>query len=61
VRGDRDACRAAIEWTLEVTRFAVAEITGRPCLEALPETDLSVVVFGDTAGIQRTTRPAVLR
>src|SRR5450759_3283423 len=36
---------AAIERTLEVTRFAEAEIARRPHLEALREADLSVVVF----------------
>jgi glutamate/tyrosine decarboxylase-like PLP-dependent enzyme len=35
----------AIERTLEVTRFAEAEIGRRPYLEALREADLSVVVF----------------
>ena len=35
----------AIERTLEVTRFAEAEIARRPYLEALREADLSVVVF----------------
>ena len=35
----------AVERTLEVTRFAVAEIARRPYLEALREADLSVVVF----------------
>ena len=39
------AYTAAIERTLEVTRFAEAEIARRPYLEALRETDLSVVVF----------------
>ncbi|MBC7559536.1 MAG: aminotransferase class V-fold PLP-dependent enzyme, partial [Dermatophilaceae bacterium] len=35
----------AVERTLEVTRFAEAEIARRPYLEALREADLSVVVF----------------
>jgi glutamate/tyrosine decarboxylase-like PLP-dependent enzyme len=35
----------AIERTLQVTRFAEAEIARRPYLEALREADLSVVVF----------------
>jgi L-2,4-diaminobutyrate decarboxylase len=39
------AYTAAIERTLEVTRFAEAEIGRRPYLEALREADLSVVVF----------------
>jgi glutamate/tyrosine decarboxylase-like PLP-dependent enzyme len=39
------AYTAAIERTLEVTRFAEAEIARRPYLEALREIDLSVVVF----------------
>jgi len=39
------AYTAAIERTLQVTRFAEAEITRRPYLEALREADLSVVVF----------------
>jgi len=39
------AYTAAIERTLEVTRFAEAEIARRPYLEALREADLSVVVF----------------
>ena len=39
------AYAAAIERTLEVTRFAEAEIARRPHLEALREADLSVVVF----------------
>src|SRR5665647_53416 len=39
------AYTAAIERTLEVTRFAEAEIARRPYLEALRESDLSVVVF----------------
>lgn len=39
------AYTAAIERTLEVTRFAEAEIARRPHLEALREADLSVVVF----------------
>ena len=39
------AYTAAIERTLEVTRFAAAEIARRPYLEALREADLSVVVF----------------
>jgi L-2,4-diaminobutyrate decarboxylase len=39
------AYTTAIERTLEVTRFAEAEIARRPYLEALRETDLSVVVF----------------
>jgi glutamate/tyrosine decarboxylase-like PLP-dependent enzyme len=40
-----NAYTAAIERTLEVTRFAVAEIDRRPYLEALRDADLSVVVF----------------
>jgi glutamate/tyrosine decarboxylase-like PLP-dependent enzyme len=40
-----NAYTAAIERTLEVTRFAEAEIARRPYLEALREADLSVVVF----------------
>ena len=40
-----NAYTAAIERTLEVTRFAEAEIVRRPYLEALREADLSVVVF----------------
>ena len=39
------AYTAAIGRTLEVTRFAEAEIARRPYLEALREADLSVVVF----------------
>ena len=39
------AYTTAIERTLEVTRFAEAEIARRPYLEALREADLSVVVF----------------
>jgi len=39
------AYSAAIERTLEVTRFAEAEIARRPYLEALRAADLSVVVF----------------
>ena len=39
------AYTAAIEATLEMTRFAEAEIARRPYLEALREADLSVVVF----------------
>jgi len=39
------AYTAAIERTLEVTRFAEAEIGRRPYLEALRAADLSVVVF----------------
>jgi glutamate/tyrosine decarboxylase-like PLP-dependent enzyme len=39
------AYTAAVERTLEVTRFAEAEIARRPYLEALREADLSVVVF----------------
>jgi len=39
------AYTAAIERTLEVTRFAEAEIARRPYLETLREADLSVVVF----------------
>jgi L-2,4-diaminobutyrate decarboxylase len=39
------AYTAAIERTLEVTRFAEAEIARRPYLEALRHADLSVVVF----------------
>jgi len=39
------AYTAAIERTLEVTRFAEAEIARRPHLEALRKADLSVVVF----------------
>jgi glutamate/tyrosine decarboxylase-like PLP-dependent enzyme len=39
------AYTAAIERTLEVARFAEAEIARRPYLEALREADLSVVVF----------------
>ena len=39
------AYTAAIERTLEVTRFAEAEIARRPYVEALREPDLSVVVF----------------
>jgi glutamate/tyrosine decarboxylase-like PLP-dependent enzyme len=39
------AYTAAIERTLEVTRFAEAEIGRRDYLEALREADLSVVVF----------------
>ena len=35
----------AVERTLQVTRFAEAEIARRPYLEALREADLSVVVF----------------
>jgi glutamate/tyrosine decarboxylase-like PLP-dependent enzyme len=40
-----NAYTAAIERTLEVTRFAEAEILRRPYLEVLRETELSVVVF----------------
>jgi L-2,4-diaminobutyrate decarboxylase len=40
-----NAYTAAIERTLEVTRFAAVEIDRRPYLEALREADLSVVVF----------------
>ena len=40
-----DAYTSAIERTLEVTRFAEAEIARRPYLQALREADLSVVVF----------------
>jgi L-2,4-diaminobutyrate decarboxylase len=43
-----EAYTAAVERTLEVTRFAEAEITRRPYLEALREADLSVVVFRRT-------------
>jgi L-2,4-diaminobutyrate decarboxylase len=39
------AYTAAVERTLEVTRFAEAEIARRPYLQALREADLSVVVF----------------
>jgi glutamate/tyrosine decarboxylase-like PLP-dependent enzyme len=39
------AYTAAIERTLQVTRFAEAEIARRPYLEALRAVDLSVVVF----------------
>jgi L-2,4-diaminobutyrate decarboxylase len=39
------AYTAAIERTLEVTRYAEAEIARRPYLEALRDADLSVVVF----------------
>jgi L-2,4-diaminobutyrate decarboxylase len=39
------AYTAAIERTLQVTRFAEAEIARRPYLEPLREADLSVVVF----------------
>jgi L-2,4-diaminobutyrate decarboxylase len=39
------AYTAAIERTLEVTRFAAAEIARRPYVEALREPDLSVIVF----------------
>ncbi|XVX19659.1 pyridoxal phosphate-dependent decarboxylase family protein [Actinomycetota bacterium] len=39
------AYTAAIERTLEVTRFAAAEIDRRPELEVVREPDLSVVVF----------------
>jgi len=39
------AYTTAIERTLEVTRFAEAEIARRPYLEALRAADLSVVVF----------------
>jgi glutamate/tyrosine decarboxylase-like PLP-dependent enzyme len=39
------AYTTAIERTLEVTRFAEAEIVRRPYLEALREADLSVLVF----------------
>jgi glutamate/tyrosine decarboxylase-like PLP-dependent enzyme len=39
------AYTASVERTLEVTRFAEAEIARRPYLEALREADLSVVVF----------------
>ena len=39
------AYTTAIERTLEVTRFAQAEVAQRPYLEALRESDLSVVVF----------------
>ena len=39
------AYTTAIERTLEVTRFAQAEVARRPYLEALRESDLSVVVF----------------
>jgi L-2,4-diaminobutyrate decarboxylase len=39
------AYTASVERTLEVTRFAQAEIARRPYLEALREADLSVVVF----------------
>jgi L-2,4-diaminobutyrate decarboxylase len=39
------AYTAAIERTLEVTRFAEAEIARRPYVEALHEPDLSVIVF----------------
>lgn len=39
------AYTAAIERTLEVTRFAEAEIARRPYLEVLRESDLSVLVF----------------
>jgi glutamate/tyrosine decarboxylase-like PLP-dependent enzyme len=39
------AYTSAIERTLEVTRFAEAEIARRPYVEALREADLSVVVF----------------
>jgi len=39
------AYTGAIERTLEVARFAEAEIARRPYLEALREADLSVVVF----------------
>lgn len=40
-----DAYTAAVERTLEVTRFAQTEIARRPYLEAVCESDLSVVVF----------------
>ena len=40
-----DAYREAVEQTLSVTRFAVAEIERRPELELVREPDLSVVVF----------------
>jgi L-2,4-diaminobutyrate decarboxylase len=39
------AYSAAIERTLEVTRFAQTEIARRPYVEALREPDLSVIVF----------------
>jgi glutamate/tyrosine decarboxylase-like PLP-dependent enzyme len=39
------AYTSAVERTLEVTRYAEAEIARRPYLEALREADLSVVVF----------------
>ena len=40
-----DAYSAAVERTLEVTRFAAAEIERRPDLELVRRPDLSVVVF----------------
>ncbi|CCH78424.1 Pyridoxal-dependent decarboxylase [Nostocoides japonicum T1-X7] len=40
-----DAYAAAVERTLEVTRFATEEIRRRPDLELVHEPDLSVVVF----------------
>jgi L-2,4-diaminobutyrate decarboxylase len=40
-----DAYTAAIEHTLDVTRFAAEEIGRRPHLELVRERDLSVVVF----------------
>ncbi len=51
------AYTAAIERTLEVTRFAEAEIARRPYVEALREPDLSVIVFRRVGWIAaRTTR-----
>ena len=40
-----DAYEAAIEHTLDVARFAEAEVLRRPNLELVRERDLSVVVF----------------
>ncbi len=40
-----DAYTAAVEHTLDVARFAEAEVRRRPYLELVRERDLSVVVF----------------
>ncbi|MGL5927738.1 MAG: pyridoxal phosphate-dependent decarboxylase family protein [Dermatophilaceae bacterium] len=45
VANGTDAYTAAVERTLEVARFAEAEVASRPHLELVRERDLSVVVF----------------
>ena len=51
-----DAYREAVERTLEVTRFADAEIGRRDYLEVVREPDLSVVVFRRIGWSPRSTR-----